>query len=50
MISWVNNQEINSSSDLADIIATFKAGDLVTLTYLRDSKEQEARIVLGKLK
>lgn len=50
VISWVNNQEINSSSDLADIIATFKAGDLVTLTYLRDSKEQEARIVLGKLK
>lgn len=50
VISWVDNQEINSTNDLADIIATYKSGDSITLTYLRNNQEQEAKVVLGQLK
>ncbi|MHB8904151.1 MAG: S1C family serine protease [Patescibacteria group bacterium] len=50
VISWVNNQEINSANDLADIIATYKSGDSITITYWRNDQEQEAKVVLGQLK
>lgn len=50
VISWVNNQEINSAADLADIISAYKAGDSITITYWRDGKEQETPVVLGQLK
>lgn len=50
VISWVNNQEINSANDLGDIIATYKAGDSITLTYLRNNLEREVKVTLGQLK
>jgi hypothetical protein len=50
VISWVNNQEINSANDLADIIATYKSGDSITITYWRNNQEQEAKVILGQLK
>lgn len=50
IISWVNNQEINAANDLADIIVTYKSGDSITLTYLRNNQEQEAVVTLGQLK
>lgn len=50
IISWVNNQEINSANDLADVLSTYKAGDSITLTYWRAGKEQETQAVLGQLK
>lgn len=50
VISWVNNQEINSTNDLADIIATYKPGDSITLTYWRNNQEREIKVILGELK
>ena len=50
VISWVDNQELDSANDLADIIATYKAGDSITLTYWRNNSEQEAKVTLGQLK
>ncbi len=50
IITWVNNQEINSTSDLADLIANYSPGELITLTYLRDNVENELDIKLGELK
>ena len=50
IITWVNNQEINETNDLADIIATYKAGDSVTLTYWRDGAEKSVVVKLTELK
>ncbi len=50
VISWINNQEINSANDLADIIATYKSGDSITVTYWRNDQEQETKVILGQLK
>lgn len=50
VITWINNQEVNATTDLADIIATFNPGDTVTVTYLRGSTQQEAEVKLGELK
>lgn len=50
VISWVDNQELNSSNDLADIIAAYKAGDSVTLTYWRNNLEQEVKVILSQPK
>ena len=50
VITWVDNQEINSANDLGDIIAMHKAGDSITITYLRNNQEQEAAVTLGQLK
>lgn len=50
IISWVNNQEINKFNDLADLIAQFKPGDKITITYLRDNQEKQVDVKLGELK
>jgi len=50
VISWVDNQEVNSTNDLADLIATYKPGDSITLTYLRNNVEQETKVTLSQLK
>ncbi len=50
VITWVNNQEINSDNDLADLIATYKPGEKITITYLRGDQEKQVDVKLGELK
>ena len=50
IITWVNNQEISRTNGLAEIISSYLPGDKITLTFLRDAKEQEVNMVLGELK
>jgi hypothetical protein len=50
IITWVNNQEISRFNGLAEIISFYLPGDKITLTFLRDAKEQEVNIVLGEIK
>lgn len=50
IITWINNQEINVSNDLADVIARYLPGDKIVLTYVRDDQENEIELELGNLK
>ncbi len=50
IITWIDNQEINAANDLADIIAGYKAGDKITITYIRAGQEKEVGLKLGELK
>jgi len=50
VITWVNNYEIDSSNDLADIIAGYQPGDKIILTYLRDGVEKEVEVQLAAYK
>lgn len=50
IITWINNQELNKQNDLADIIATYKSGDKITVSYLRDNQEKQVDLILGELK
>ncbi len=50
VITWVNNQEVDSSNDLADLIANYKPGEKITLTYLRGGQERQVDVKLGELK
>ncbi len=50
VITWVNNTEIDASNDLGDLLANFKAGDKITLTYVRGGAEKEVSIKLGEMK
>lgn len=50
IITWVNNQEISRTNGLAEIISSYLPGDKITLSFLREGKEQELDIVLGEIK
>ncbi|MFA6194524.1 MAG: PDZ domain-containing protein [Patescibacteria group bacterium] len=50
VITWVNNVEIDANNDLADLLANYKAGDKITLTYIRAGAEKEVEIKLGEKK
>ena len=50
VITWVNNIEIDANNDLADILANYKAGDKITLTYMSAGVEKEAALKLGEMK
>ncbi len=50
IITWVNNQEINNTNDLADLIANYNPGDKITITYLRAGQERAVDTTLGELK
>lgn len=50
IITWVNNQEINQSNALAEVVSSYLPGDKITLTFFRDGKEQEVDVVLGEIK
>ncbi len=47
VITWINNQELSATNDLADIIASFNPGDSITITYYRDVEEKTASVKLG---
>ncbi len=50
VITWIDNQEINATNDLADVLANYKPGDKITVTYLRAGQEKELNLKLGELK
>lgn len=50
IVTWVNNQEIDQQNDLGDLISKYKAGDTITLSYIRDNQEKQVDIKLAELK
>ena len=48
VITKIDNLELTKMSDLRCYIYTKKPGDIVMLTVLRNNKEQEIGITLGK--
>jgi hypothetical protein len=50
IITWIDNQEINSANDLADIIAGYKSDTKITVTYLRAGQEKQVDLKLSELK
>lgn len=48
VITQVGTREIHSARDLTDAIGQYEPGDVVTVTYLRDGKQGEAQVVLGR--
>jgi serine protease Do len=50
IITKIDNEKIESPDELSKIIRKHKPGDKVTVTYLRDKKEQKATVELGKFK
>lgn len=50
IITKIDNEKIESPDELSKVIRKHKPGDKVTVTYLRDKKEQKATVELGKFK
>jgi serine protease Do len=50
IIKKIDDQEIESPDDLSESIQDHKPGEKVTITYLRDKKEQKVTTELGKWK
>ena len=48
IITKVGDKQINSPEELAAAVQTYKAGDEVVISYLRDNKKKSAKVVLGK--
>jgi serine protease Do len=48
VITKINNSTVSSPDDLYKVVGQFKPDDKVTITYLRDGKQQTAQAVLGK--
>lgn len=50
LITKVNNKEVKSPSELKNIIGTFNPKERITLTIIRDKKEQTISLTLAKAK
>ncbi len=50
IITWVNNNELSKDKDLADVISTYRAGDKIVITYLRDGVEKTVELILAEKK
>lgn len=50
IITWINNKEINKDNDLSELISSFKEGDKIRVSYLRDKLEFSVDIILEGLK
>ena len=48
VITKINSTTVSSPDDLYKVVGKFKPDDKVTITYLRDGKQQTAQAVLGK--
>ena len=49
IITKINNEEIGEKNSLVSIIGRYKVGDEVTLTIVRDGKEQELKVKLDAM-
>ncbi len=49
IIIKINDQEVNRDNPLSSVVGRFKVGDEVTVTYIRDGKQQETKLVLRQL-
>lgn len=50
ILTKVNNETIGTSGSLSSILGEYRPGDKITLTYLRDGKEQTTSMTLGTYK
>jgi serine protease Do len=50
IITKIDDEKIESPDELSKVIRKHKPGDKVTVTYLRNKKEQKATVELGKFK
>lgn len=50
IIVRINNQEINSTYDLSELISSYLAEDTIRITYIRDGQYEEVELNLGKIK
>lgn len=50
VITKIDNRKIDATEDVTDAIRSHKPGDKLTITYLRDGKEQKATAELGRWK
>ncbi len=50
IITHLNGDEIAPDKDLMDLLQTFKVGESVELTFLRDGKEQSCTVTLEERK
>jgi serine protease Do len=50
IITKIDNRKIEATDDVTDAIRAHKPGDKVSITYLRDGKEQKATTELGRWK
>jgi serine protease Do len=48
IITKIDNEEITEASSLLNVIGSHEAGDKVTVTFMRDGKEEKATGELGK--
>jgi len=48
IIIKINSKKIDSTHSLARLLQQYHPGDRITLTYLRDNKEQEAEVTLAR--
>jgi serine protease Do len=50
IITKIDNRKIDATNDVSDAIRAHKPGEKVSITYLRDGKEQKATAELGRWK
>lgn len=50
IITKINNDEIGPSGSLSSVIGQYRPGDTVTVTYLRDGKEQTTKLTFTEYK
>lgn len=50
VITKINNRKIDGADDVSDAVRSQKPGDKVSITYLREGKEQKATAELGRWK
>lgn len=49
VIVKINDQDVNSTNTLSSVIGRFKVGETVTITYIRDGKQQTTTVTIGSL-
>lgn len=50
IITKIDNRKIETTDDVTDAVRAHKPGDKISITYLRDGKEQKATAELGRWK
>lgn len=49
IITWINNYELNSGNDLAEIISLYRPGDKLTINYLRKTEALKLELTLESI-